>query len=112
MKDLAKFEAEYDTSHEDSTLQARGVFIKSFPLSSLKNLTVDEYVVGHHNPTFCNLGNQERGLGLTSSGPHHFIGIYFGRTKSDPHENIFSQRNSAKANRGSKMCLLYSLVQL
>jgi hypothetical protein len=31
VKDLAEFEAEYDTSHEDSALQTRGFFIRKFP---------------------------------------------------------------------------------
>jgi hypothetical protein len=30
VKDLAKFEAKYDTSYEDSELQARGLFIRKF----------------------------------------------------------------------------------
>ena len=52
MKDLAKFEAEYDTSHEDSALQTRGLFIRKFPLHSLHELTLDEYVVGHYLDTW------------------------------------------------------------
>src|SRR5271168_2234488 len=55
LKDLTKFDAEYDTSHEDSALQTRGKFIRTFPLHSLDKLTLDEYVVGHHDPSFCNL---------------------------------------------------------
>ena len=31
VKDLAKFETEYDTSHEDSALQTRGLFIVKIP---------------------------------------------------------------------------------
>jgi hypothetical protein len=55
LKDLAKFEAEYDRSHEDSALQTRGQFIKKFALHSLNKLTLDEHVVVHHDPSFCNL---------------------------------------------------------
>src|SRR5712691_3324684 len=50
VKDLGNFEAEYDTSYEDAALQSRGLFIKRFPPDSLQRLTLDEYVVGHHDP--------------------------------------------------------------
>jgi len=41
VKDIPKFEAEYDSSHEDSALQTRGQFIRKFPISSLQKLTLD-----------------------------------------------------------------------
>ena len=41
LKDLAKFDAEYDSSHEDTALQTRGVFIRRFPLHSLDKLTLE-----------------------------------------------------------------------
>src|SRR5712691_10663253 len=50
VKDLGNFEAEYDTSYEDAALQSRGLFFKRFPPDSLQRLTLDEYVVGHHDP--------------------------------------------------------------
>jgi hypothetical protein len=85
LKDLAKFDAEYDTSHEDSALQTRGQFIKKFPIHSLNKLTVDEYVVGHHEPSFCNLVESGTKAWANIQGTTSFkFGIYFGRTKSDP----------------------------
>ena len=47
MKDIAKFAAEYDSSHEATAFRTRGVFINKFPRQSLAGLTLDEYVVGH-----------------------------------------------------------------
>jgi hypothetical protein len=44
---LEKFEAGYDTSHGDTALRTRGQFIKKFPRSRLRDLTLNEYVVGH-----------------------------------------------------------------
>src|SRR5713226_2581506 len=84
MKELAQFEAEYDTSHEDSALQTRGLFIRKFPLHSLDKLTLDEYVVGHHEPSFCNLVESGTKAWANIQGATSFkFGIYFGRTKSD-----------------------------
>jgi hypothetical protein len=85
VKDLAKFEAEYDTSHEDSALQTRGLFIRKFQLHSLDKLTLDKYVVGHHDPSFCNLVESGTKAWANIQGATSFkFGIYFGRTKSDP----------------------------
>jgi Domain of unknown function (DUF3883) len=85
LKDLAKFESEYNTSHEDSALQTRGQFIKKFPIQSLDKLTLDDYVVGHHDPTFCNLVESGTKAWANIQGATSFkFGIYFGKTKSDP----------------------------
>jgi hypothetical protein len=85
VKDLDKFEAGYDTSHEDSALQTRGLFIQKFPLQSLTKITLDEYVVGHHGPSFCNLVESGTKAWANIQGATSFkFGIYFGRTKSDP----------------------------
>ncbi len=86
MKDIAKFEAEYDPSQEDSALQARGLFVSRFPPLSLRKLTLNEYVVGRGEQSFCNLVEFRTKAwanihGATSSK----FGIYFGRTKSDSH---------------------------
>lgn len=84
MKDLAKFEAEYDSSHEDSALQARGVFIGKFPVDSLHKLTLDQYVVGRDG-SFCNLveSKTKAWADIRSSPPLKFW-VYFGKTKGDP----------------------------
>ena len=85
LKNLAKFEAEYDSSHEDTALQTRGVFIRKFPLHSLDKLTLDEYVVGHGQPTFCNLVESGTKAWANIQGATSFkFGIYYGKTKSDP----------------------------
>jgi hypothetical protein len=52
VKNIAKFDAEYDNSHEATALRTRGLFINTFPLHSLGKLTLDEYVVGHGEPSF------------------------------------------------------------
>jgi hypothetical protein len=85
LKDLAKFEVEYDSSHEDTALQTRGVFIRKFPLHSLDKLTLEDYVVGHGKPTFCNLVESGTKAWANIQGATSFkFGIYYGKTKSDP----------------------------
>ena len=85
LKDLAKFDAEYDSSHEDTALQTRGVFIRRFPLHSLDKLTLENYVVGHGQPSFCNLVESGTKTWANIQGATSFkFGIYYGKTKSDP----------------------------
>jgi hypothetical protein len=85
LKDFAKFGAEYDSSHEDTALRTRGVFIRRFPLHSLDKLTLEEYVVGHGQPTFCNLVESGTKAWANIQGATSFkFGIYYGKTKSDP----------------------------
>ena len=85
MKDIAKFEAEYNTSHENAALQARGVFIHKFPIHSLGALTLRAYVVGHHEPSFCNLVESgSKAWANIQGATSRKFGVYFGRTKSDP----------------------------
>ena len=84
MKDVLSFEAEYDSSHEDAALQSRGQFIRKFPAHSLKKLTIDEYVVGHHTPSFCNLVESGTKPWANIQGATSFkFGVYFGKTKSE-----------------------------
>jgi hypothetical protein len=85
MKDLVKFEAQYDSSHEDTALQTRGLFLRKFPLHSLNKMTLDEYVVGYSEPSFCNLVESGTRAWANIQGATSFkFGIYFGKTKSDP----------------------------
>ncbi len=85
MKGIKKFVAEYDTSHEDAALNARGRFVTAFPPNALDSLTLDQYVVGHGTQTFCNLVESGTKSWANIQGANSFkFGVYFGRTKSDP----------------------------
>jgi hypothetical protein len=85
LRDLAEFDAQYDSSHEDTALQTRGLFLRKFPLHSLDKLTLDEYVVGHSQPSFCNMVESGTKTWANIQGATSFkFGIYFGKTKSDP----------------------------
>jgi hypothetical protein len=82
--DLASFEAAYDTSREDLALQTRGAFLRAFPRSRLRDLTVDTYVIGLHSPTFCDFVEvKTRSWAIIQGATAFKFGIYFGRTKSD-----------------------------
>jgi hypothetical protein len=113
VKDLAKFDWEYDTSHQDSALQARGVFIKTFPVRSLKSLTLDEYVVGHHDPSFCKLVESGTRSWANIQGTTSFkFGIYFGRTKSDPTRKYRFTEKFGKTKEGAFAAVKASLLDL
>jgi hypothetical protein len=82
---LAKFNAEYDASHEGAALRTRGVFIREFPLASLSKLALEKYVIGHQDySTFCYLVEAGSRAWANIQGATSFkFGVYFGRTKSD-----------------------------
>jgi hypothetical protein len=85
VKDIAKFDAEYDRSHESAALQARGVFIRKFPLQSLQTLTLEDYVAGHGGPSFCNMVESgTRRWAIIQGATSLKFGVYFGKTKKDP----------------------------
>lgn len=81
---LRAFDAEFDTSYEDAAAQQRGAFLKAFPLSSLNGITLDQYVIGKRQPTFCAFVEPLTGLWANILGATSFkFGIYYGRTKQD-----------------------------
>ncbi len=82
---LRNYDKSYDTSREDKAFRARGDFLRAFPKDKLKDLTIDEYVIGHHRPTFCNYveGLTRAWANILGSTSFKF-GIYYGRTKTDP----------------------------
>jgi hypothetical protein len=83
---IAKFNAEYDTSHEATALRTRGIFIREFPLQSLSKMTLDKYVIGQQNYTsFCYLVEAgSRAWANIQGATARKFGVYYGRTKSDP----------------------------
>lgn len=82
---LSAFEAEYDSTHEDTAAQTRGEFLKSFPIRSLQHLTLENYAIGHQLPTFCTHVEVKTRPWATIQGATAMkFGIYFGMEKHDP----------------------------
>jgi len=73
-KDLVRLETE------------RQNFIKRFPIGKIKQMSLDEYVVGSKSGnSFCYLiENRLQGLGNIHGATAFKFGIYFGKTQSDP----------------------------
>lgn len=83
--ELLAFEKSFDTSHEDKAVSTRGQFLSDFPLSRLKSLTLDDYVIGKGTASFCAHVEAKTGEWATIQGSTAIkFGIYFGKTKSDP----------------------------
>jgi hypothetical protein len=113
---LTKFEADYDSSHEDIALQTRGQFLEAFPVSGLGRLTLSEYVVGQRKPTFCTfVESRTRAWASIQGATSRKFGIYFGKTKSDPrlryrYVNRFG--NTPETAFGSIKSALVDLVRM
>jgi len=98
---LKAFDRQFDTSYEDIANQTRGAFLHAFPLKSLKNLTLDEYVIGKGMPSFCAYVEARTKPWANILGATSFkFGVYFGRTKSDPTKKYrFVQKFGANTNQ-------------
>ena len=91
---LQAFSQTFDSAYEEHALVSRGVFLQAFPLSSLKRLTLDRYVIGKGMPSFCSLAEvRTRAWANMQGATASKFGIYFGRTKSDPDKRYrFTQK--------------------
>jgi Domain of unknown function (DUF3883) len=90
---LNAFDAAYDTANEDLALQSRGAFLKAFPIRQLAGMTIDQYVIGLQSPTFCSyVEAKTRHWAAIQGSPAFKFGVYFGKTKSDPHKRYHPTR--------------------
>lgn len=83
--ELHTFAQNFDTAHEDKAVSTRGRFLRSYPLSRLKNITLDQYVIGKGTASFCACVEAKTKAWANMQGATaNKFGIYFGKTKSDP----------------------------
>lgn len=83
--ELHNFEKTFDTAYEDKAVGTRGKFLRSYPLSQLKNITLDEYVIGNGTASFCAYVEAKTKAWANMQGATaNKFGIYFGKTRSDP----------------------------
>ena len=81
---LTTFDNTFDRSYEDRANQTRGSFLNAFPLDALGHMTLDQYVIGRRQPTFCDYLEQRTRPWANILGATAFkFGIYYGVTKSD-----------------------------
>ena len=109
---LRAFSRNFDRTYEEEALASRGYFLHLFPLHILKDLTVEQYVIGKGTPSFCSLAEVRTKAWANMQGATASkFGIYFGRTKSDPDKKYrFVQRFGAspsEAFRSVKAELLH-----
>jgi len=83
--ELHTFAQNFDTAYEDKAVSTRGQFLRSYPLSQLKNITLDDYVIGKGTASFCACVEAKTKAWANMQGATaNKFGIYFGKTKSDP----------------------------
>ncbi len=84
----------YETK-EKSLEKLRRKFVKDFPIERIKDLTMDEYVVGlKRHDTFCyRLENELKGLGNMTGSPAIKFGVYYGKYGEDSNKEYrFNKR--------------------
>lgn len=83
-KELTAFNREFDTEFESRAGRERAEFIRVFPLSRLKGLVIDDYVIGKQQPSFCAYVEPLTGSWAYILGATSFkFGIYYGKIRSD-----------------------------
>lgn len=81
------FDATFDACYENAAISCRGEFLRKFPLKSLRNITIDDYVIGRKTPTFCAyVEAKTRSWASINGATSKKFGIYYGKEKSDPNE--------------------------
>ena len=83
--ELLKFEQNYDLSYDEQARKTRADFLKAYPVSELKELSLNNYIIGKSSPSFCTWVEAKTKLWANILGATSFkFGIYYGKTKSDP----------------------------
>jgi hypothetical protein len=83
--ELRAFSKSFDTIYEDKAVSARGQFLRLYPLNRLKDITLDEYVIGKGTASFCAcVEAKTRAWANIQGATANKFGIYYGKTKSDP----------------------------
>lgn len=81
---LRAFDKSFSTVYEEKAIQSRGEFIQAFPIQSLENISLEDYVIGLQAATFCTFVEViTRPWGSVQGATARKFGIYFGRTKKD-----------------------------
>jgi len=114
-KSLQTFEGSFDPTRENSALQTRGEFLRAFPMRKLSALSLEDYVIGLKQPTFCyRVEVQTRAWAIIQGATALKFGVYFGRTKGDPKKiyRFKPQYGSAKVAFGEVKSALLNLVEM
>lgn len=83
--ELRAFAQNFDTAYEDKAVSTRGQFLRAYPISRLKDITLDEYVIGKGTASFCaSVEAKTKAWANIQGATANKFGIYFGKTKSDP----------------------------
>lgn len=113
--ELTNFSKTFDQGYEDEAVSSRGEFIKAYPKDRLKDLTIEEYVIGHGTPTYCaRVEAKSKAWANIQGATANKFGIYFGKTKSDPKKKYrFTQKfGSTKSTAFSAVkTALLSLIE-
>ena len=99
--ELLAFAKNFDTAYEDAAVSVRGEFLRAYPLPRLKDITLDEYVIGKGTPSFCTrVEAKTKAWANIQGATANKFGIYYGKTKSDPEMKYrFTQKFGVSKNK-------------
>ena len=103
--ELLAFSKTFDGTYEDAAAKSRGEFLQAYPISRLKNMTLDDYVIGLGTASFCaRVEAKTKAWANIQGATANKFGIYYGKTKSDPKMKYrFTQKFGTTKTRAFKM---------
>jgi hypothetical protein len=80
--ELCAFAINFDTAYEDAAVCSRGEFLQAYPLARLKDITLDEYVIGKGTASFCAwVEPKTKEWAIIQGATASKFGIYYGKIK-------------------------------
>ncbi|EID0034480.1 DUF3883 domain-containing protein [Vibrio alginolyticus] len=112
-KIIKKFLSEFDENDASKALASRGDFLRKFPLESLSQLSLDDYVIGKGTASFCAMVEAKtKGWANIQGATASKFGIYYGKKKGDPHEKYRPSKKFGSTPNEAFASIKKSLVDL
>tara|TARA_Y100000588_G_scaffold122336_1_gene134045 strand:+ start:6887 stop:8002 length:1116 start_codon:yes stop_codon:yes gene_type:complete len=112
-KNIREFLSDFDENDESKAVASRGDFLRKFPLKSLPQLSLDDYVIGKGTASFCAMVEAKtRGWANIQGATASKFGIYYGKKKGDPHDKYRATKKFGSTPDEAFSSIKQSLVDL
>ena len=112
-KDISHFERIYDENKEAKALASRGDFLNKFPINSIKDLKIEDYVTGRGTASFCNYVEAKTKAWATIQGSTSIkFGVYYGKMKPDESKKYRFAKKFGSNHKEAFLSVKSALIKL